>query len=125
MGIIGVSVRVSRRCVQLVDSTVKSQIPTRQQIEEGSCCAITIEVEPLLQDEAARFEAFLEAKDLDRLVARYPLRHSRLYSAIAESLEFKHKSNYQQALIARVKSDDVLAAKLRERISPVAGALGC
>ena len=114
----------ARRCVQLVDNKVKSQIPTRKQMEDGSFPPVSVDVEPLFKQEVERFNLLLEAKEFDKLVARYPLRHSRVFSVISESLAFKHKSNYEQALVTRVRSDTSLAVKLRQRIKPLAEAIG-
>ena len=75
------------------------------------------------QDELTRFRELLEVRAFDQLVARYPLRDSRVFDAVARALEFSKKELYEQTLIARLQSDAVLAEKLRERIGPLSLAL--
>ena len=114
----------ARRCEHLVRDQIASQAPDWKTIRDQALPTFEISLESPFQDELATFREFLKDREFDQLVARYPLRHSRVFGAVAHALEFSKRELYEQTLIARVKSDDVLAEKLRERIGPLSLALG-
>ena len=114
----------ARRCEHLVRDQIASQLPDWETIRDQVLSAFQISLKSPFQDELARFRGLLEAKAFDQLVARYPLRDSRVFSEIARALEFSKRDLYEQTLIARIQSDAVLAEKLRDRIGPLSLALG-
>ena len=113
----------ARRCEHVVRNQVVSQAPDWKTIRDQKLSDFEISLISPFQDELATFIDLLEAKALDQLVARYPLRESRVFSEIALALEFSKRALYEQTLIARIQSDAVLAEKLRERIGPLSVAL--
>ena len=114
----------ARRCEHLVRDQIASQLPDWETIRDQALSAFQISLKSPFQDELARFRGLLEAKAFDQLVARYPLRDSRVFSEVARTLEFSKRDLYEQTLIARIQSDAVLAEKLRDRIGPLSLALG-
>ena len=114
----------ARRCEHLVKDQMTSQAPDWRTIREQALSDFQIVLRSPFQDELTRFRELLNAKAFDQLVARYPLRDSRVFNAVARALEFSKRELYEQTLIARVHSDGVLAEKLRERIGPLSLALG-
>ena len=114
----------ARRCEHLVRDQITSQAPDWKTIRDQALSDFQISLKSPFHDELARFTELLNAKAFDQLVARYPLRDSRVFEAVAHALEFKKKELYGQTLIARIQSDAVLAGKLRERIGPLSLALG-
>ena len=114
----------ARRCEHLVKDQMTSQAPDWRTIREQVLSDFQIVLRSPFQDELTRFRELLNAKAFDQLVARYPLRDSRVFNAVARALEFSKRELYEQTLIARVHSDGVLAEKLRERIGPLSLALG-
>ena len=114
----------ARRCEHLVRDQMTSQAPGWKTIRDQALSDFQISLRSPFQDELARFTELLNAMAFDQLVARYPLRDSRVFDAVAHALEFSKKELYEQTLIARVQSDDVLAEKLRERIGSLSLALG-
>ena len=113
----------ARRCEHLVRNQIASQLPDWETIRDRTLSAFQICLKSPFQDELARFQGLLEAKGFDQLVARYPLRDSRVFSEVARALEFSKRELYEQTLIARIQSDAVLAEKLRDRIGPLSLAL--
>ena len=125
LGEAGLAERMAaRRCEHLVRNQITSQLPGWETIRDQALSSFQISLESPFQDELARFRGLLDAKAFDQLVARYPLRDSRVFSEVARALEFSKRALYEQTLIARVQSDAVLAAKLRDRIGPLSLALG-
>ena len=113
----------ARRCEHLVRDQITSQAPDWKTIRDQALSDFQISLNSPFQDELTRFRELLEARAFDQLVARYPLRDSRVFKAIAGPLEFSKRELYEQTLIARIQSDAVLAEKLKERIGPLALAL--
>ena len=113
----------ARRCEHLVRDQIASQAPNWKTIRDQALSDFQISLKSPFQDELTRFTKLLEARAFDQLVARYPLRESRVYKAIAGALEFSKRELYEQTLIARIQSDAVLAERLRERIGPLSLAL--
>ena len=114
----------ARRCEHLVRDQIASQAPDWKTIRDQALTDFQISLKSPFHDELARFRELLNANAFDQLVARYPLRDSRVFEAVAHALEFSKRELYEQTLIARVQSDDVLAEKLRERIGLLSLALG-
>ena len=101
-----------------------SQAPDWKAIRDQPQSSFQISLKSPFQDELATFRELSEAGAFDQLVARYPLRDSRVFSQVARALEFSKRELYEQTLIARIQSDAVLAEKLRGRIGPLSLALG-
>ena len=114
----------ARRCEHLVRDQITSQSPDWKTIRDQALSGFQISLKSPFQDELRRFRELSEAGAFDQLVARYPLRDSRVFNAIASSLEFSKRDLYEQTLIARIQSDAVLGEKLRNRIGPLSLALG-
>ena len=114
----------ARRCEHLVRNQITSLAPDWKTIRDQALSDFQISLKSPFHDELARFTELLNAKAFDQLVARYPLRDSRVFEAVAHALEFSKRELYEQTLIARVQSDGVLAEKLRVRIGPLSLALG-
>ena len=114
----------ARRCEHLVRDQITSQSPDWKTIRDQALSDFQISLKSPFQDELRRFRELSQAGAFDQLVARYPLRDSRVFNAIASSLEFSKRDLYEQTLIARIQSDAVLGEKLRDRIGPLSLALG-
>ena len=108
----------------LVRDQVMSQIPSWNEIMDHPTGNLEISVVSPFCIELARFKQLLKDKAFDQLIARYPLRESGVFSAVARALEFGRRELYEQTLIARIQSDTTLAEKLRERIGPLSLVLG-
>ena len=121
----GLSERMAaRRCEHVVRNRILSHAPNWETIRDGGQPDIDVSVISPFREELSRFKELVEARNLDQLVARYPLRESGVFAEVARALEFKKRDLYEQTLIARVQSDSVLAEKLRQRVGPLSVALG-
>ena len=68
-------------------------------------------------EELERFNNLLQKKDLDGLIARYPLRESQVFCMISKSLEFLNKKKYEQALLTQLRNNPQLATDLKQFIN--------
>ena len=113
----------ARRCEHLVRGQAMSQVPDWKAIRDNALPNMQFSIESPFQDELAKFKQLLDATEFDQLVARYPIRESGIFGAIASSLEFGRKELYEQTLITRIQSDAELAWKLKQRIGPLSAKL--
>ena len=64
----------------------------------------------------AEYKKAVTSRDLNKLVARYPLKFSRVFEVIANALECRDRHVYQSMVIAQIKKDDELRASLKKRL---------
>ena len=114
----------ARRCEHVLRNQIISHAPDWKTIKNEALSDFKISVTSPFQQELARFRELLAAKDLDQLVARYPLRESGVFGEVAQALEFKKRELYEQALVTLVQSDPLLAENLRGHVGPLSLALG-
>ncbi len=113
----------ARRIERKVRDAVMSQIPGCKEIKGGTGAPITIQVDSGLPEEIDRYEALLQAKDFDGLIARYPVRETNALTNLAAKLKFRPKENYEQAARAQLAKDDELVAELRKLLGTLTEAL--
>ena len=111
----------ARRCERRVREAILQRIPDWQRIKAES--KFDISVDSPYQDELDRFNELVNEKRLDDLVARYPLRESRAFDAIAKTLELNSRKTYEQMLVSRIWDDEDLAQSLKQRIGPLSKVL--
>ena len=111
----------ARRSERLVCNRFAARLPDWKEIKATSGqLTINKPIENPFQDELNLFNNLNEAGDMDSLIKRYPLRESGVFDSIAKALECGKQENYERMVVARVRDDESLAHKLRERISPLA-----
>ena len=112
----------ARRCERKVREELQSQMPDWKSIPNNPSHAINLNTGIWYQEELSYFEKLLADKDLEKIIARYPVRHSGTLDNIAAAFVL-NKKTYRGTLIARVRTDADLAEKLRQRIQPLADSL--
>ena len=114
----------ARRCERRARNAVLSCVPSWRSIRAGEEPRIDISIENPYPEELARVKSLVQSDALDELVARYPLRESRVFDAIAESLMLPNRRAYERAVLVRVEEDEEVAQGLRGRVGVVSAALG-
>ena len=123
LGKVDLAVRMSaRRCERKVRQELQSLMPDWKSIPNNPNHTITLNTGVWHQEELSYYEQLLTARDLESIIARYPVRESGVLGSIAAAFEL-NKKNYQDTLIGRVRSDADLAEKLKQLIQPLADAL--
>ena len=112
----------ARYCERKVREELQSQMPDWKTISSNPSHTITLNTGEWHQEEMSCFEKLLADRDLEKLIARYPVRESGILESIASAFELNRK-NYQDTLIGRVRTDADLAARLKQLIQPLADAL--
>ena len=113
----------ARRCEGLVHDRMLAQLPNWKSIKINMASTLDISVKSPYQAELTRFRELVEGRKLDEIVARYPLRESRAFDAIAEVLRLKSRRIYEQTLVSRIRSDEALAESLKQKLRPLSEAL--
>ena len=76
----------------------------------------SISIDAEYQEALVGYKEAVTSRDLNKLVARYPLRDSRVFEVIGNALECRNRHVYQSMVIARIKKDDELKASLKKRL---------
>ena len=112
----------ARLCERKVREELQSQMPDWKNISSNPSHTITLNTGKWHQEGISCFENLLADKDLEKIIARYPVRESGILGSIASAFELNRK-NYQDTLIGRVRTDADLVVKLKQLIQPLADAL--
>ena len=114
----------ARRCERRVQNQIKALAPDwRKIMESGVKLQIPSTVESPYADELRRFRNLASAGDLDGLISRYPLRVSNVFDRIAKTLQCGNRGNYERMVIARIREDENLACRLKQRVTPLSEVL--
>ena len=76
----------------------------------------SISIDAEYQEALVGYKEAVTSRDLNKLVARYPLRDSRVFEVIGNALECRNRHVYQSMVIARIKKDDELKACLKKKL---------
>lgn len=110
---------VARRCERRTRELLLSEIPDWKSIKDNPTQPICVSADSPYPEEHNRFKEHVQRKELDQLIARYPVRESPIFETIARSLKCSNKTDYERMVIARVQCDDGLVEKLKKRIGPL------
>lgn len=111
-----ISPHVDRLAARMTEQAVKDQIsigmPDWKKIQAGDNVAIEVDAQALYDEERERLQAFVNAKDIGSIIARYPIRETPALEAIVSALQFKSKSQYESAVRKLVIDDAEIKAIL-------------
>ena len=113
----------ARRCERRVRDRMLSQLPDWRSLKTNVGSEIPTSVDSPYPDEVACFKKLVADEKLDDLIARYPLRESNVFEAIAQALELTNRSTYEQTLLSRLREDTTLQGSLKQRIGPFSDVL--
>ena len=105
----------ARRCEHRLRERVLSEFQ-RQKSQIKTDSTLTVCVTSPYPNELTCFQSLFADRKLDGLIARYPLRDSRVFDAIAEALACPNRSHYEKIVLSRVRADAELAQKLKKHI---------
>ena len=106
--------RLSRKIAEkAVRARVIDQIPGKAEIEAAKPLEIRIDIPAEVAIERSRFEREFEAKNLEALIQRYPVRETQALSKIAESLGFKDRQQYERAVLKLLIDDSTAVDFIR------------
>ena len=110
-----------RRSEKLLCSRFETHLPYWKVIKaSGEQLRICESIENPFHGELSRFKDLVNAGDIDGLIARYPLRESRVLEGITTGLRCRNQGDYARMVVARVREDAGLTETLKARIKPLA-----
>ena len=113
-------IMAARRSERLVRNRFATHLPDWQGVKAaGEQLTISEPIENPYQGELNCFKGLVGSGDLDGLIARYPLKHSNVLDRIAQTMRCADRADYERIVVARVREDDSLAHKLKDRIKPL------
>ena len=111
-----ISPDVDRLAARMTEQAVKDQIslgmPDWKKIQAGENVSITVDAQALYQEERERLQAWLDARDVGSIIARYPIRETMALAVIVRNLEFKSRAQYEAAVRKLVIDDATIKATL-------------
>ena len=114
----------AKRCERQIQELTLSKIPNWESIKDNSIQSFSIPVDSqLYSEELTRFNKLVDEKNLDQLIARYPVRQSCALETIARSLVCKNRTDYERIVINLIRRDNELAERLKKRIGPLSSRL--
>ena len=113
----------ARRCERRMRDIALGQLPDWKAIQSATDPTIDLHLPSAYPDEVAQFRQLLADKDFDALVARYPLRETGAFGAVAKALKCASTRDYEQMVVVRTAKDEALATALTSRLQPLAEAI--
>ena len=107
----------ARRCERQIQELALSNIPNWKSIRENAAQRICVPIDPQVYlKELDYFNGLVKGTNIDQLIARYPLRDSRVFEIIATTLKCQNQEDYQRMVLVQIENDKELACKLKSRI---------
>ena len=114
----------ARRCERKIQELTLSKIPNWKLIKDDSIQPFCISIDTqLYSEELTCFNKLVDEENLDKLIARYPVRQSCALETIARSLVCKNRTDYERIVINLIRRDNELAEKLKKHIGPLSSRL--
>ena len=112
----------ARRCERQVKETMSKSL-NWEMIMDNPTQDIQVSTDNPFTDELGNFNKLIEQGNLDKLIARYPVRESCAFEMIAQSLRCRNKEDYERMVTTQIRHDNELAEKLKKRIGPLSSRL--
>ena len=107
----------ARRCERQIQELALSNIPNWKSIRANAAQRICVPIDPQVYlEELDYFNELVKGANIDQLIARYPLRDSRVFEIIATTLKCQNQEDYQRMVLVQIENDKELACKLKSRI---------
>ncbi len=107
----------ARRCERQIQELALSNIPNWKSIRANPAQRICVPIDPQVYlEELDYFNGLVKEAEIDQLIARYPLRDSRVFEIIATTLKCQNQEDYQRMVVVQIENDKELACKLKSRI---------
>ena len=107
----------ARRCERQIQELALLNIPNWKSIRANLAQPLCVPIDPQVYlEELDYFNELVKGANIDQLIARYPLRDSRVFEIIATTLKCQNQEDYQRMVLVQIENDKELACKLKSRI---------
>lgn len=111
--------RVAERKIR---EEILSKIPTHRNIKKETN-TIDFSYENPYQNELSTISELIQNKNINEIIARYPIRESGIPKAVANAVRLPSSADYERAVIAQVQKNQTLQNKLKERLGELTAEL--
>ena len=112
----------SRLAERQLREKILFEIPTHKDLKERDNQVEIIFDNPY-RTELNKISEFIENRNLTDIIKNYPIRESRIPSAIAKALEFRDKKQYESAVITAIGKKPALQDKIKQQLPELTSAL--
>lgn len=102
----------ARMTEQAVKDKIGIQMPDWKAIQRGNNVNITVDAQAMYQAEKAQLQSWIAAKDVEKIVGRYPIRETMALTAVVNALQFKSRGQYEAAVRKLVSDNESIRATL-------------
>ncbi|MER8470199.1 AAA family ATPase [Mesorhizobium sp. M1328] len=113
----------ARMTEQAVKDQISLEMPDWKKIQAGQNVSIAVDSQAHYQAEKARLQGWIISKDVDKIIARYPIRETAALTVIVSALQFKSRSQYEAAVRKLVIDDVVIRSMLAEHFGGLPAAM--
>ncbi|MBA4763812.1 AAA family ATPase [Sphingomonas sp.] len=113
----------ARMTEQAVKNKISMKMPDWKAIQSGENVSIEVDTQAMYQEEKAQLQSWIAAADVQRIVARYPIRETMALVGVVNALQFKNRSQYEAAVRKLVRDDAAVRAALLEHFGGLTAAL--
>jgi hypothetical protein len=98
-------------------------LPDRKAMIGGNALPISIQIASPYPGELKKLKDLIAAKDIDGIVARYPVRETSVLTQIAKGLRFTGCEDYEKAALTRINDNKALRSALKAKLGKLASEL--
>ena len=111
----------ARRSERRMRSRIEKLTPDwRVIMQSGEHLEMPTTIQSPFLSEMAQFNDLANSGNLNGLIARYPLRESNVLDRITQTTRCADRADYERMVVSRVREDNDLARKLKDRVKPLA-----
>jgi UDP-N-acetylmuramyl pentapeptide synthase len=119
-----ISYLASRIAERQMRDQLMSAIPSREKMVKATDTGeLNLNLTSPYPAEHSRLITMVKERDIDAIVARYPVRESTMLDAVSKALHFPNRQLYEKALLARLSEQEDLRASLKTRLGNLSEAL--
>jgi len=112
----------ARLAERLLRGSIIAAIPSREQmVTQGA--TFRFELPSPYPEELQRISELIQRSELEAIVARYPVREAGILNELAKGLRFPTRTDYELAVLERVRSSTQLQAAILARLGAVSAVL--
>ena len=119
---------LDRLAARMVEQAVKDEIslkmPDWKKIAAGQNVSIEVDAQSHFQAERSRLEGWIAAGEIDKIIARYPIRDTSALGAIANALQFTGLTQYESAVRKLVLDEPSVRTELLKFFGNLPAAIG-
>lgn len=120
-----IGIHKDRLCARLCERKIRSEVklPNWKDIQNNTTLKFSIDVKAKIEEEKKRFDSYIQSKDMNSLVGRYPVRETPALDKIATALGFQNREKYQGAVIKLLIDDEAILEKTKKSLGNLSNAI--